>query len=216
VRNRPRARLAPSLLLLPAWLWLGCGAPAPPSETGFLKSWTAGPACWLILPEEQRQLARVRNHAEAVAFIETFWRRRDPDGPRPGNLFEQEFHRRVEAADRLYGEGARRGSLTDRGRALVLLGSPPLLGYGQRPVPSWQPGPLGGKPAVETQHIPIERWTYPSAELPPRLRELLERHGREGTVVLTFAAEPHRTYLTDGERFLEMAARAAVVDENPF
>ena len=148
MQTQPPARLSLSLAPLLAWLWLGCGAPAPPSETGFLRSWAEGPARWLILPDEERRLEQVRNHAEAVAFVDAFWRRRDPDGPRPGNPFEQEFHRRVEAADRLYGEGPLRGSLTDRGRALVLLGSPPLLSYGQRPVPAWQPGPLGARPAV--------------------------------------------------------------------
>ena len=214
MRIRPLARLAASLLPPLAGLWLGCQS-AGPSETGFLRTWRAGPARWLILPEEERQLARVRDHAAAVAFIEAFWRRRDPDGPRPGNPFEQEFHRRVEAADRLYAEGVLRGSLTDRGRALVLLGSPTHLSYGQRPVPAWQPGPLGSRPAVETQHIAVERWTYLPEELPPRLRELLERHGREATATLTFAAEPHRTYLTEGGKLLELAARAAVAEPEP-
>ena len=207
-----RRLVAAALPLLP-WLWLGCQGAVRPPEAGFIHTWAVGPARWLMLPEEERQLERVRTHAEAVAFVEAFWRRRDPDGKSPGNPFEQEFHRRVEAADRLYGEGATRGSLTDRGRALILLGPPPALAYDLRPVPAWNPGRLGGHPAFETRHLSTESWRYAAEDLAPRLRALLAEEEREPEVTLVFAVEPARTYLTDGERFLAAAVRAALVEE---
>lgn len=214
-RTRNGRRLAASVLPLMPWLWLGCGAAGRPAEAGFLRTWAAGPARWLMLPEEERQLDRLRTHAQAVAFVEGFWRRRDPDGGRPGNPFEEEFQRRVEAADRLYGEGTVRGSLTDRGRALILLGPPPALNYGQKPVPAWDPGHMGGRPAVETKRIAVESWSYGSEDLPPRLRELLAGEGRDDGVTLVFVVEPRRTSLTDGERFLDAAVRAALAEPVP-
>lgn len=215
VRARAGRRLAASALALTPWLWLGCQAAGRPAEAGFLRTWAEGPAHWLLLPEEERRLHQVRTHAEAVAFVEDFWRRRDPNGSGPGNPFEQELHRRVEAADRLYGEGVTRGSLTDRGRAIVLLGAPPAIAYGQRPVPAWDPGRLGGRPTVQTRHIAVETWNYRAGDLPPRLRDLL-REERESAVTLVFALEPgRRAYLAEGERFLEAAVRAALVEPPP-
>ena len=195
---------------------MGCQAAARPAEAGFLRTWAEGPAHWLLLPEEERRLHQVRTHAEAVAFVEAFWRRRDPNGGGPGNPFEQEFHLRVEAADRLYGEGATRGSLTDRGRALILLGAPPILAYGQRPVPAWDPGRMGGRPIVQTRHIAVETWSYSAADLSPRLRELLAEGERDSAVTLVFAIEPgRRAYLVEGERFLEAAVRATFTEPPP-
>jgi len=194
---------AVALLALSPGLWLACRGVGRPPETGFLDVWAAGPARWLMLPDEQRQLARVRTRQEALAFLDAFWRRRDPDGPLPGNPFEREFEDRVAAADRLYSEGPLRGSMTDRGRALVLLGPPPLLSYGPKPVPSWEPGTLGGKPLIETHSLAVETWTYHAADLPPRLCALLGGEDREPTVILSFVVDPRHTYMTDGGRFLE-------------
>jgi GWxTD domain-containing protein len=212
--TRSGRRLAAALPLLTS-LWLGCRAADRPSETGFLRAWAEGPARWLLLPDEQHWLHELRTHAEAVAFVAAFWRRRDPDGSRPGNPCEEEFERRVAAADRLYGEGDVRGSLTDRGRALVLLGPPSVLNYGQKPVPAWEPGPLGGKPAVETRRIAVESWVYEPEDLPPRLRQQLAEEGRPETVELVFVVEPERTHLTEGDKFLETAARALLVEPSP-
>ena len=145
-----RWRLAADLILL-AGLALACRSTpvrtASPSGVGL----DEGPTRWLMLPDEQRKFRRLQTTREAVDFIETFWRRRDPDPNVPGNEFSKTFYERVEAADRLYTEGATRGSLTDRGRALVLLGPPPILRYGQKKVPAWDPGKPGAPSAVQTR-----------------------------------------------------------------
>ncbi|HEY4595346.1 MAG TPA: GWxTD domain-containing protein, partial [Thermoanaerobaculia bacterium] len=170
-----------------------------------------GPTRWLMLPEEERQYRRLRTTREVVDFIEEFWRRRDPEPDKPGNPFAKTFYERVEAADRLYSEGGTRGSLTDRGRALVLLGPPPVLRYGQKKVPAWTPGRSGAPPAVQTQALPLETWVYPSAELPPGLQQLIaDDEGSVEEIALVFTADPQSTNLIDGEKYLKMAARAAV------
>ncbi len=204
------------LVLLGGWWGCQSAAARPGSGTaGGLESWVNGPARWLMSPEEEREARRQRTNREAVAFIEAFWQRRDPDPETPGNPAAQTFYERVEAADSLYGEGGRRGSLTDRGRALLLLGPPPVLAYGQRSTPAWDPGPLGSRPAVQTRRLVLETWTYRTEDLDPALRALLAEQGRDPELVLVFVVEPENTHLIDGARLLELAVRAALPEPPP-
>jgi GWxTD domain-containing protein len=205
--NRARWRLAAVLLLL-SGLALGCqSAPSRPARGAGLDE---GPTRWLMLPDELRQSRRLRTTREAVGFIEAFWKRRDPDPNTPGNEFSKVFYERVEAADRLYPEGGIRGSLTDRGRALILLGPPPVLRYSQKRVPAWEPGKPGAPPAVQTRTLSLESWVYPVEDLPPALRHLVEEEELRPEIVLVFTVDPRHTYLIEGEKYLEMAVRAAV------
>jgi GWxTD domain-containing protein len=202
-------RLAAALAALSA-LTLGCQS-AEPRRPASGAGLDEGPTRWLMLPEEERQYRRLRTTREVVDFIEEFWRRRDPEPDKPGNPFAKTFYERVEAADHLYSEGGTRGSLTDRGRALVLLGPPPVLRYGQKKVPAWTPGRSGAPPAVQTQALPLETWVYPFAELPPSLQQLIvDDEGPVAEIALVFTADPRRTDLIDGEKYLKMAARAVV------
>lgn len=209
-RIRARGWLAAALLPLVSWL-AGCRSGGANSSPGGTAALVGGPTLWLMLPEEQKQARRLGSTREAVAYIEEFWRRRDPDPNAPGNEFARTFYERVEAADELYPEGGTRGSMTDRGRALILLGPPPVLRYSQERVPTWEPGRPGAPPAVQSRHLVMETWVYPVAELPPELAELLAAEdGAPTEIVLVFAAEPRRTHLVQGEKYLEVAARAAV------
>jgi GWxTD domain-containing protein len=195
-------------MTLLSWLALGCGS-APSRPAGGI-GLDEGPTRWLMLPEELRQFRRLRTTREAVAFIEAFWKRRDPDPNSPGNEFSRTFYERVEAADRLYPEGGTRGSLTDRGRALVLIGPPPVLRFSQRKVPAWDPGKPGAPPAVQTRSLALESWVYSVADLPPTLRQLIEKEDPRGEIALVFVVDPRHTYLAEGEKYLELAVQAAV------
>jgi GWxTD domain-containing protein len=112
----------------------GGGGQGPPQE---LLDWAAGPARWYLLAAERKMLEQVRTSAEAVNFIEQFWRLRDPDPRTAENRFRETFASRVEAADLLYAEGSTRGSLTPRGRAQLLLGPPVHLVVSTEPVLTW-------------------------------------------------------------------------------
>ncbi|MDX1582690.1 MAG: GWxTD domain-containing protein, partial [Thermoanaerobaculia bacterium] len=57
-------------------------------------------------------------------FVDLFWARRDPTPSTPANEWKAAFEERVAVADEQWDEGRVRGSLTDRGRALILLGAP--------------------------------------------------------------------------------------------
>lgn len=205
--RRPGFRGA--VLALLSLLALGCGS-APRRPAASAAGLDEGPTRWLMLPEEEKQYRRLRTSREVIDFVEAFWLRRDPDPATPGNEFAKEFYERVEAADRLYGEGGVRGSLTDRGRALVLLGAPPRMRYGQKKVPAYDPGHPGSPSAVQTRSLPIESWVYPAVELPPALQTLLQQEDPRREIALVFVINPEKTELNDGEKYLEMAARAAL------
>lgn len=166
-----------------------------------------------MLPEEARQVRELRTGRETAEFLEAFWRRRNPDPGSAVNECARRFRERALAADRLYGENGKRGSMTDRGRALVLLGPPPLLRYGQRRIPSWEPGPSGAQPSVHSRLVAVETWIYPLADLSPPLAALLapEPAAQDAGAVLVFLAEsPRHTRLLEGGHVLELAARALV------
>lgn len=77
-----------------------------------------------IITGEERKIFLELPDSEKDAFIEEFWRRRDPDPETEENEFKIEYFNRVEKANELFlGEG-RPGWLTDRGRIYVLFGPP--------------------------------------------------------------------------------------------
>lgn len=210
--RRLRQVVGTAVLPLLSCLALACQSPGRTSTAAGLAD---GPTRWLMLPEELRQVQRMRTNREAVDWLETFWRRRDPDPARPGNEAAKVFYQRVEAADRLYSDGGMRGSLTDRGRALILLGPPPVLRYSQKRAPAWEPGRPGGKPAIQTRDVVLESWVYAPEDLPPGLRERIAKEDPERTdLELVFLVEPRHTELLEGERILDLAVRAAVRDSS--
>ncbi len=208
-------RQAPAVALV--LLLAGCGSSGPPPAAGNeLLAWADGPVRWLLLPEEWKELRQMRHKAAALNFIESFWARRDGEPETPGNAFRERFSERVEAADLLYKEGARRGSLTDRGRALILLGPPSHVRVGSEPALSWSPAG-SSRPRVTTRELAVEVWGYRLEDLPLGLVEASVETEREVeqtlTLTLTFVADDRGTRLADGENLLELARRAAVRSE---
>ncbi len=77
-----------------------------------------------IITAEERKIFLELPDSEKDAFIEEFWRRRDPDPETEENEFKIEYFNRIEKANELFlGEG-RPGWLTDRGRIYILFGPP--------------------------------------------------------------------------------------------
>jgi GWxTD domain-containing protein len=172
VRRDPTRPLLCAALLATALLATACTAePAPASAPA--ADLVGGPLRWLMLPEELRHARRLTTSREALDFLEAFWSRRNPDPSQPVNDCARLFHERVEAADHLYAEEDRRGSLTDRGRALILLGPPPVLRYGQRRLQILEPGHTVAAPFLRSRLVAVETWVFPTADLAPPLQRLL-------------------------------------------
>lgn len=204
---RRRVLLDTALSLLLFLFALACQSGRTSTAAGLAD----GPTRWLMLPDEIRQVQRMRTNREAVDWLESFWRRRDPTPEEPGNDFAKTFYQRVEAADRLYPEAGIRGSLTARGHALILLGPPPVLRYGQKRVPTWEPGRPGAKPDIQSRDVVIETWVYAVQDLEPALQQrMADEHPDVDEVTLVFLVEPRRTELLEGEKYLECAVEAAV------
>jgi GWxTD domain-containing protein len=83
--------------------------------------------------DEQRDWKRITTDDEAEKFVELFWARRDPTPGTPLNEFKADFEARVKDADARYashdsiGTVITRGSMSDRGRVLMVLGYPQIL-----------------------------------------------------------------------------------------
>jgi len=84
--------------------------------------WPNGPEQWLMTRAEHRAWKDVKTDEDAQAFIDLFWARRDPSPGTPENEFRAEFDARVAYADAHLQVAQKRGSLTDPGRVLILLG----------------------------------------------------------------------------------------------
>jgi GWxTD domain-containing protein len=179
-----------------------------------LAEWAGGPVQWLLLPDERKDLKRVQEADEVAAFIEAFWLRRDRDPIRTGNEYHEKFLERVEAADILYGDEGARGSLTDRGRALILMGPPAHVTVSTEPVMAWDPASRQGD-RVTMRDVNVEIWGYRMEDLPQGMVELMMSRQRKSdgdsfALTLTFRRVGRRTTLVDGDELLEIAAQAAV------
>jgi len=86
--------------------------------------WGKGPAQWIMTKEEQGQWKSIHDDAAAQAFVDLFWARRDPSPGTPANEFKDDFDARVAYADKTFPQGRTKGSMTDRGHVLIVIGPP--------------------------------------------------------------------------------------------
>lgn len=77
-----------------------------------------------IITKQERKIFLNLPPEERKAFIEEFWKKRDPDPQTDTNEFKERYFQRIEEANHLFKEGGSQGWLTDRGRIYILLGPP--------------------------------------------------------------------------------------------
>lgn len=109
--------IAASILILAATISVA----EPPAK---LTSWATGPASHLMTAAEKAAWKKIATEDEADAFIALFWAKRDPTAGTPANELRDEFEKRVNLADEHFTTKRTRGAMTDRGRALIVLGPP--------------------------------------------------------------------------------------------
>lgn len=78
----------------------------------------------LIITKQERKVFLELPDAGKPAFIEEFWKSRNPDPDSQVNDFREEYEKRVEEAARLFRNENKPGWLTDRGRIMILFGPP--------------------------------------------------------------------------------------------
>jgi GWxTD domain-containing protein len=103
---------------------LALAMPAAAQHSTLPPPWSERPESVLLTDTETADLARSSAAARSARFERLFWARRDPDLETAVNEFRVDFEARVRAADAQFAEGELRGALTDRGKALVVLGVP--------------------------------------------------------------------------------------------
>jgi GWxTD domain-containing protein len=115
----------------------------------------------IITQEEEKTFKSLKDRNDRLEFQKIFWARRDPDLATPENEFEAQFHKDAAEADKTFRVPARAGSMTDCGRAFILLGKPDEVraedtgaGAGERRPETWtyrdRPGQTyqGGKAVI--------------------------------------------------------------------
>jgi GWxTD domain-containing protein len=140
--------------------------------------WGEGAVKWLMTKEEAKQWKSVKTDDEAQAFVDLFWARRDPTPATARNEFKEDFDARVKFADDNFGDGRVPGSLTDRGRAFILLGPPyRVSGQAGGNTPGGQQPLVGGRSPVDitpygpTSQIHKQYWMYEHEKKPKYIQQ---------------------------------------------
>jgi GWxTD domain-containing protein len=96
------------------------------------EKWVDGAVRYILSSRDRAAYAALSDPAARSAFVESFWKARDPKPETAENEFRSEFERRVAFADEQFAQDGKPGSQTDRGMVFVLLG-PPTYG-GKKPL----------------------------------------------------------------------------------
>ena len=92
-------------------------------QQDYYKKWQAEDVIYILTDEEKDLFNKLTNDDERDAFIEQFWRRRDPDPNTSINEFKEEHYRRIAYANEHFTSGVE-GWVTDRGRIYITFGPP--------------------------------------------------------------------------------------------
>jgi len=96
---------------------------AVPANTGDA-AWASGAVSALLTDAERKAFAALPDDDARRSFVASFWAGLDATPETTENELQLEFYRRVQYADANFSTEATRGSLSDRGRVLLVLGPP--------------------------------------------------------------------------------------------
>jgi GWxTD domain-containing protein len=117
-----------------------------------------GPLQFLLTKEEAAAWQNAKSDADAQAFLDLFWARRDPSAGTPQNEYRELIEKRIRYADENFAEAKTRGALTDRGKAFLLYGAP------SRATRMADPANTSADPSRErgsgAENVTIVEWTY--------------------------------------------------------
>ena len=120
------------------------------------KKWLSNDVRYIITRDEERAFKALTTDEERENFIESFWRRRDPNPDTEENEFREEYYERIAYANEHFASGIP-GWRTDRGRIYITWGKPDSV----------ESHPTGGsydRPSYEgggsTTTYAFETWFY--------------------------------------------------------
>jgi GWxTD domain-containing protein len=120
------------------------------------KDWLEKDAAYIITDDERKAFKKLETDEEREQFIESFWRRRDPDPDTDENEYKEEYYERIAYANEKFASGIP-GWKTDRGRIYITFGKPDEIeshpAGGQYERPSYEGG-------GSTSTYPFEIWFY--------------------------------------------------------
>ncbi|HEX8180998.1 MAG TPA: GWxTD domain-containing protein [Pyrinomonadaceae bacterium] len=120
------------------------------------KDWLNEDVAFIITDKEREIFKKLMTDDEREAFIEDFWRKRDPDPDTEENEYKEQYYERIAYANEHFASGIP-GWKTDRGRIYIMYGPPdekeshPAGGPYER-----EPYEGGG----QTSTYPFEKWFY--------------------------------------------------------
>jgi len=88
-----------------------------------LSRWFESPLKYIMTPEEEKILKRLKTQEEKIQFVRIFWARRDYNPETESNEFREEFYRRVTYANDNFGR-REEGWKTARGEIFIVFGPP--------------------------------------------------------------------------------------------
>jgi len=88
------------------------------------KQWLEEVVPYIITETEKRVFLTLPNETERGKFITQFWQKRDPIPETPENEFKIAYYKRIALANKLFEASGLAGWRTDRGKILILLGTP--------------------------------------------------------------------------------------------
>lgn len=158
-----------------------------------VSQWGEGPELsYLGTTDEKQKWNSLQDDAARRTFVDEFWRNRDATPASEDNEVRDTYRRRIAFADRTFVTETERGSMTDRGKVFVLLGTPKIV----RHVPltakdagnvgrqgsvapvnqtstaaGWQAMDISDRNRAVVSSVPmangkVERWVYGRDQLP--------------------------------------------------
>ena len=129
-----------------------------------LAEWGKGPAQSFMTKDELDAWKKAKSDAEAQAVVDLFWARRDPSPGTARNEFREEFEARMKLADEKFSSKKSKGSLTEFGKLIAIVGPPTKIQSTGRQGGVAEPGGTSNQNAMEG--IPQQRWIYEGANVP--------------------------------------------------
>ncbi len=158
----------------------GAAAQEPPSReplSAASRQWLEEVVPYIITSAEKEVFLVLKTEKQRGEFIESFWRKRDPDPSTPENEAKLEYYKRIAQANRLFSTSGLAGWRTDRGRIYILLGPPKEV---QRDFG----GQGSGLSAITGPKETWQYWNLPNPKLPYNMEFVFVDRFGTGSFVL--------------------------------